>query len=78
VSAVICVTAAVVVEFISANSGIGKEILRAASQLQTVRIFLAVTYVAVVGLATFALMILAERLAIPWHVSQRHAEGGEQ
>lgn len=66
------VTGAVVAEFISATSGIGHVIQAASGDLDIVRVFVAVGYLSAIGLGIFMLMELAERMAIPWHVSRRN------
>lgn len=70
-AALLSVTGAIVAEFISATSGIGRVIQTASGDLDLARIFVAVTYVSTFGLLSFVAIEVAERLAIPWHVSQR-------
>jgi NitT/TauT family transport system permease protein len=69
--ATLAVIGAVVGEFVGAMGGLGREVLVANSNLNTVLLFGAVTYLIAMGLTIFSIMSLLERIAIPWHVSQR-------
>ncbi|MFM9013837.1 MAG: ABC transporter permease [Gemmatimonadota bacterium] len=62
---------AIVGEFVGGSSGLGHVILVAQGQFDTVRVFAALVVLGVVGTLLFYLVEFAERLAIPWHVSQR-------
>jgi NitT/TauT family transport system permease protein len=70
-AALLSVNGAVVAEFISATSGIGRVLQAAAGDVDLVRLFVAIGYLSAVGLAFFLLMELLERLSIPWHASRR-------
>ncbi len=65
------VTAAVVAEFVASNKGLGYLLLEYNGDLETAAVFATVAVLSVFGLALYYLVELAERLAIPWHVSQR-------
>ena len=70
-AALLSVNGAVVAEFISATSGIGRVLQAAAGDVDLVRMFVAIGYLSGFGLLFFLLMELLERLSIPWHVSRR-------
>ncbi len=70
-SATFCVTGAIVGEFISPSNGLGRTIVVAGANLQAALLFAGTLYIAVLGITVFALMNVVERLAVPWHVSQR-------
>jgi NitT/TauT family transport system permease protein len=65
------VTAAVVAEFVASNKGLGYLLLEYNGDLETAAVFATVAVLSVFGLALYYMVELAERLAIPWHVSQR-------
>lgn len=61
----------IVGEFVSSQRGLGYVILSAQGTFDTPRVFAAITVLGVMGVALFWLIALAERLVIPWHVSQK-------
>jgi NitT/TauT family transport system permease protein len=62
---------AIVGEFVAGNYGIGFQILVAQGQFDTVRVFVSLLLLGVVGTVLFFLVDYAERLLLPWHVSHR-------
>jgi len=72
-AALLSVNGAVVAEFISATSGIGRVLQAAAGDVDLVRLFVAIAYLSLFGLGFFLLMEAIERISIPWHVSRRDA-----
>jgi NitT/TauT family transport system permease protein len=62
---------AIVGEFVGGSAGLGHVILIAQGQFDTVRVFAALVVLGVIGTALFYAVEAAERLALPWHVSQR-------
>ena len=62
---------AIVGEFVSSQRGLGYVILSAQGTFDTVRVFAAIFVLAVMGVALFWIVSVAERLAIPWHSSQK-------
>ena len=62
---------AIVGEFVSSQRGLGYVILSAQGTFDTVRVFAALFVLAVMGVLLFWVVGLAERLAIPWHASQK-------
>jgi NitT/TauT family transport system permease protein len=71
VSASFGITAAIVYEFIGSNTGLGYIVGTAQANLATPLMFAALVWVAVLGFAFYGLIALLERIAIPWHISQR-------
>jgi ABC-type nitrate/sulfonate/bicarbonate transport system permease component len=66
VAAAFAVIGAVVAEWAGASSGLGYLVLNYGNQTATSDVFAAVVVLAVIGVALFALVGLAERFAIPW------------
>ncbi|TAK81614.1 MAG: ABC transporter permease [Betaproteobacteria bacterium] len=62
---------AIVGEFVSSQRGLGYVILAAQGNFDTARVFAAILVLAVMGVALFWLIAWLERLAIPWHASQK-------
>jgi NitT/TauT family transport system permease protein len=62
---------AIVGEFVSSQRGLGYVILSAQGTFDTVRVFAAIFVLAVMGVLLFWIVSWAERLAIPWHSSQK-------
>jgi NitT/TauT family transport system permease protein len=66
---------AVVAEFVSASEGLGYYVLIANGSLDTEALMVGVIYLSVTGLTLFGIVALAERFALPWHISQRRPQG---
>ena len=64
----------IVGEFVGSNWGLGYVILQAQGTYNTPRAFAAIVILAVLGTVLYQIVDLAERRAMPWHVSHRHAE----
>ena len=62
---------AIVGEFVAGSYGIGFQILVAQGQFDTVRVFVSLLLLGIVGTVLFFMVDYAERLLLPWHVSQR-------
>jgi len=62
---------AIVGEFVSSQRGLGYVILSAQGTFDTARVFAAIFVLGAMGVALFWLVTLGERLAIPWHASQK-------
>jgi NitT/TauT family transport system permease protein len=62
---------AIVGEFVSSQRGLGYVILAAQGTFDTARVFAAIGVLAVMGIVLFWAVASAERLAIPWHASQK-------
>ena len=66
VAASVAVIGAVFGEWAGAESGLGRLVLLANNQLQTPRVYAGVVLLTAMALALFALVALAERMAVPW------------
>jgi NitT/TauT family transport system permease protein len=73
VGAALAATAAVVAEFVASNRGLGYLLLEYNGNLETAMVFAVVLVLSAIGLLVYYAVELLERLAIPWHVSQRGA-----
>jgi NitT/TauT family transport system permease protein len=71
VSITLCVVGAVVGEFVGANSGLGYVLQRANGNFDQPLIFSALVVLSAVGVVLFVAIDMLERVAIPWHASQR-------
>ena len=71
VAAALSATAAVVAEFVASDRGLGYLLLEANGNLNTSMAFGSVFVLTALGFSLYALVEVAERLLIPWHVSQR-------
>ncbi|MDX6752085.1 ABC transporter permease [Geminicoccaceae bacterium 1502E] len=75
VGAAMAATAAVVAEFIGSDRGLGYLILEYNGNIETGMTFAAIILLSVIGVAVYYAVELAERIAIPWHVSHRGDAG---
>jgi NitT/TauT family transport system permease protein len=66
VSIVLAVTAAIVAEFVGANSGLGYLLLRGSSYFDTGLIFATLVVLSVLGMIFNYVVQIAERLIMPW------------
>jgi NitT/TauT family transport system permease protein len=62
---------AIVGEFVAGSRGLGFQILVAQGQFDTVRVFVPLLLLSLVGTVLFFMVDYAEKLLLPWHVSQR-------
>jgi len=58
-------------EFVAGTTGLGQVILVSQSSFQIGRMFVAIVILGILGTMLFYAVDFAERLLIPWHVSQR-------
>ncbi|HEY7245231.1 MAG TPA: ABC transporter permease [Xanthobacteraceae bacterium] len=65
----------IVGEFVAAQYGLGYVILAAQGVFDTNRVFVALLILAIMGTVLFYCIELAERKAVPWHVSRRAEHG---
>jgi NitT/TauT family transport system permease protein len=70
-AATLAVVGAVLGEFVGADAGLGHTVLIASGSFDTLLVFSALMYLVLMGLGGFYLVVLVERLTIPWHASQR-------
>lgn len=73
VGAALAATAAVVAEFVASNRGLGYLLLEYNGNLETAMVFAVILVLSAIGLIVYYAVELLEKLAIPWHVSQRAA-----
>ena len=71
IGAVNAVTGAVVSEFVAADRGLGYLLQEYGGNMQSGAVFATVVMLSLIGLVLYYLVEFAERLSIPWHVSQR-------
>ncbi|MBW6401537.1 ABC transporter permease [Roseomonas sp. HJA6] len=62
---------AVIGEFVASNKGLGHMLIQSVGSLEVPTAFAAVVVVSILGIATWYLAEFVERIAIPWHASQR-------
>jgi putative hydroxymethylpyrimidine transport system permease protein len=70
VAATVSVIGAVFGEWAGADEGLGRLVLLGNNQLQTPRVYAGVVILTLMAVALFALVTLAERLAVPWERSR--------
>jgi NitT/TauT family transport system permease protein len=71
VSVTLAVVGAVVGEFVGSNSGIGYVMQRAIGTFDLPVMFAALVILALIGVGLFWIVDAMERIALPWHASQR-------
>jgi NitT/TauT family transport system permease protein len=71
VAAALSSTAAVVAEFVASDRGLGYKILEYQNNFDVAMTFGTILVLCVMGLLLYGAVELAERAAIPWHVSRR-------
>lgn len=71
ISATLAPVGAVIGEFVASNDGIGHLLIGAIGNLDTAVAFAAIVLVSAFGVAIWYAVEIAERVSIPWHVSQR-------
>jgi NitT/TauT family transport system permease protein len=78
VASTLAVVGAVVGEFVAADSGLGYQLIVANGTLDVGLSFAILVVLSLVGIALFAVVDLAERLLLPWHVSHRTSGHGKE
>ena len=76
VGAALSATAAVVAEFVASSSGLGYLLMEYNANLETPMVFGIIIVLSALGLLVYYAVELIERLAIPWHVSNRATTEG--
>lgn len=71
IGAVNAVTGAVVSEFVASDRGLGYLLQEYGGNMQSGAVFATVLLLSAIGLSIYYLVEFLERVAIPWHVSQR-------
>lgn len=69
---------AIVGEFVAGSKGLGFQILTAQGQFDTTGVFVPLLLLGVIGTILFFAVDYAERVFLPWHVSQRGRNGKSQ
>lgn len=67
---------AIVGEFVAGGNGLGFLVLVAQGQFDTTRVFVSLVLLGLMGTVLFYAVDFAERLMLPWHVSQRGGSSG--
>lgn len=74
----ICITlsvvGAIIGEFMSGNLGLGHVMMQAQFEINTPLMFVALVFLAIIGLGSYGLVALLERLCVPWDVKQAGRE----
>jgi NitT/TauT family transport system permease protein len=71
ISITLAVVGAIVGEFIGADKGIGRLLLIANGNMDTVLLFAGITALTIMGVVLFLVIEVLERILLPWHVSRR-------
>lgn len=74
VASTLAVVGAVVGEFVGADSGLGYQLIVANGSLDVQLSFAVLIVLSILGIILFTLVDLAERLLLPWHISQRQGK----
>jgi NitT/TauT family transport system permease protein len=77
ISITLSVVGAVIGEFIGGNQGLGYLIQQAQFEINTPLMVAAIVLLAIIGLVAYALVVLAERLLVPWDVKEASQEALE-
>ena len=78
VAIALSVIGAVIGEWVGSSAGLGYLMTRSAPQFLTERVFASIFILSVMGVALFALVVLVERLALPWNQWERRAKALEK
>ncbi|MEO7404414.1 MAG: ABC transporter permease, partial [Burkholderiales bacterium] len=71
VSITLSIVGALVGEFVAAENGVGRLLLSASGNMDTELLFAGIFALVVMGVVLFVMMEVLEKLALPWHISQR-------
>ena len=78
VAIAVSVIGAVIGEWVGASAGLGYLMTRSAPQFLTDRVFAAIFLLSVMGITLFALVVVAERYAVPWRRRERQEKSLER
>jgi NitT/TauT family transport system permease protein len=70
IAIVFAVTGAIVGEFAGADQGLGHAIISDSAVADTPSMFAAIAYITLLGCAAFGVIVLLERIAVPWRRSR--------
>lgn len=73
VSITLAIVGALVGEFVASENGVGRLLLTASGNMDTELLFAGIFALVLIGVVLFLAMEALERLALPWHISQRVA-----
>jgi len=71
VASTLAVVGAVVGEFVGSDTGLGYQLIVANGTIDVQLSFAIIIVLSILGIVLFAFVELAERLLLPWHISQR-------
>jgi len=74
ISITLSVVGAIIGEFMSGNLGLGHVMMQAQFEINTPLMFVALVFLAFIGLGCYGLVVLLERLCVPWDVKQAGRE----
>ena len=75
VASTLAIVGAIVGEFVAADRGLGYQLIVANGALDITLSFTVLVVLSLLGVILYALVDMVERWALPWHVSQRVAQG---
>ena len=78
VAIALSVIGAVIGEWVGSSAGLGYLMVRSAPQFLTERVFASIFILSVMGVALFALVVLVERLALPWNQWEQRSRALEK
>jgi len=70
ISITLSVVGAIIAEFMSGNVGLGYMMTQAQFEINTPLMFVSLAFLALIGLASYGLVVLLERLCVPWDVKE--------
>ena len=76
VGSTLAVVGAVVGEFVAADRGLGYQLIVANGLMDVVLSFAILVVLSVLGIVLFAIVEIAERMMLPWHISHRSTGQG--
>ena len=71
IAAAYCIVGAIIGEWVGGNLGLGIYMLRSSNAFKTEQVFAAIVVSSLLSLALFGLVYLAERLLLPWYLTNK-------
>ncbi|MGF1503762.1 MAG: ABC transporter permease, partial [Anaerolineae bacterium] len=71
------IVGATIGEWVGGSNGLGVYILRSKNALATDQVFVAIVVTTLLSIGLFGLVLVIERLVMPWYFNQRHTWEGE-
>ena len=78
VASTLAVVGAVVGEFVGSDTGLGYQLIVANGTIDVQLSFAVIVVLSALGIVLFGLVELAERLLLPWHISQRRVRNNNK